>query len=178
MKTQSLLIFAGLAAAGMLAFAVACEPKNGEECAGGVCMPKADQVAPADQAAPAAPVKAEAKEVMAESKEKSEINTAVLSTLISSGTPMVILDARTGKYDDGRRIPGAKALSPKATTEEAAKVIPGMETLVVTYCANLQCKASPMLAAALRTMGYKNVLEYPYGIEGWAAAGMKVEMAK
>ncbi|HOX07896.1 MAG TPA: rhodanese-like domain-containing protein [Planctomycetota bacterium] len=171
MRLYALVILAGLAV-GVLALAAACEPKDQMDCSSGVCLPAADREAQAT------PAKAEPKEAAPEGKEKHEINTQVLATLIDSGAPMVILDARTGKYDDGRRIPGAKALSPQASAAEAAKVIPAMETLVVTYCANTHCPASGKLAAALRTMGYKHVLEYPYGIDGWAAAGMKVEKAK
>ena len=52
--------------------------------------------------------------------EAAHIHTDVLRTLIKARTPMVILDARTGKYDDGRRIPGAKSLSPTAKPEEVA----------------------------------------------------------
>jgi len=91
---------------------------------------------------------------------------------------MVIFDARSGKYDDGRRIPGAKSLSAESTAEEVAKLIPAKGALVVTYCTNTHCPASSMLAAHLRKLGYANVVEYPYGIEGWAAADMKVEMQK
>jgi rhodanese-related sulfurtransferase len=166
MKNYGLIAFAGLAAAGLFALTAGCEPKDG--CASGACMPKAG----------AAHGKMMAKEVAMDAKQKPDINTAVLSTLLRSGVPVTVLDARTGKYDDGRRIPGAQALSPEASAEEAAKLIPSKESLVVTYCANLHCPASAALAAHLRKLGYKNVLEYPYGIEGWAAADMKVEMAK
>jgi rhodanese-related sulfurtransferase len=168
MKTYAFAILAGLVVAGTLALAVACEPKD--DCASGVCMPKTDA---------AAPVKAETEAAVAvEAKEKPEINTAVLATLIRSGDAMVILDARTGKYDDGRRVAGAKALSPEAGAEEAAKLIATKDSLVVTYCANLKCPASGKLAAHLRELGYRNVLEYPYGIEGWVAAGQQVDKAK
>ena len=38
--------------------------------------------------------------------------------------PAVVLDARAGKWDDGKRIPGAKALAAAATAAEAAALIP------------------------------------------------------
>ncbi len=170
MRVHSLIIagFAGLAAVALLALTTACRSK--ESCPSGVCMPQSHAMAPSIVQAKEAPMMAQ--------KDKPDINTAVLSTLMHSGVPVAILDARTGKYDDGRRIPGARALSPEAGAEEAARLIPSKDALVVTYCANLHCPASARLAAHLRKLGYVNVLEYPYGIDGWAAADMKVETSR
>jgi rhodanese-related sulfurtransferase len=89
----------------------------------------------------------------------------------------LVFDARTGKYDDGQRIPGAKALSPEASATEVAKAIPDKNAKVVAYCANLKCPAGGMLAKRLVELGYKNVNEYPEGIQGWMAAGHPVEKA-
>ena len=108
---------------------------------------------------------------------ESRISTGGLKTLIAAGTPMVIIDARTGKYDDGRRIPGAGNLAADASTEEVGKVIKSKDQLIVTYCSNLKCPASGMLAEHLRKMGYKNVVEYPFGIQGWVADGNATEKA-
>jgi len=88
---------------------------------------------------------------------------------------VAVFDARTGKYDDGKRIPGAGALNAESTAEEVAKAIKEKDSLVVTYCANLHCPASSKLAAHLRELGYKNVLEYRDGIAGWLADGNKVD---
>jgi len=110
--------------------------------------------------------------------DETEVSADVLETLLASGASVTVLDARTGKYDDGRRIPGAKSLSAKSTEQEAAAVVQSKDALVVTYCSNLKCPASRMLAARLKELGYKNVLEYPEGIDGWAAAGKEVKKAK
>ena len=109
--------------------------------------------------------------------EPPHIDTGALATLLRSGVPLVVLDARTGKWDDGRRIPGAKTLSHKATAKEAAGFIKARNTLVITYCSNTKCPASKLLAKRLRRLGYLNVVEYPKGIAGWAAAGQTVEQA-
>lgn len=118
--------------------------------------------------------------MMGKSKPQAEacIDTQALKTLIDARTPVVILDARTGQYDDGRRIPGAKSLSPEATPEQVAAVVKAQDALIVTYCANLKCPASHMLAEHLKSLGYKNILEYRKGIEGWAAAGHPVDNMK
>jgi rhodanese-related sulfurtransferase len=104
----------------------------------------------------------------------AEIGIEALAVLIRSGATVVVLDARSGKYDDGRRLPGARSLAPSATAEEAAKLLPSKDALAVTYCTGVKCPASSALAKQLRTLGYSNVLEFREGIEGWAAAGHQV----
>ncbi len=113
----------------------------------------------------------------ADSKEPT-LNTSALAVLLRAHVPFVLLDARTGRFDDGRRIPGAKSLSAAATAEQAAALIESKETLVVTYCSNLKCPASRLLAKRLEELGYTNVIEYPHGIDGWAKAGQKVASVK
>ncbi len=160
----SSLLFLGLAAFG-------CSGDDGSQskdesqpgCASGVCKPPATPATPPAAKQEAAP---------------AEINAAVLKLLMESGVSMKVFDARTGKYDDGRRVPGAGSLSPISKPEEVARAIPDKNQLVVTYCTNLKCPASSMLAKHLRELGYKNVIEYPNGIEGWAAAGYPVQRAK
>jgi rhodanese-related sulfurtransferase len=104
------------------------------------------------------------------------VNTTVLENMIESNAPMVLLDARSGKWDDKSRIPGARSLNDKSTKEEVAKIIETKETLVVTYCSNLKCGASNKLYIHLKKLGYKNVLEYPFGIQEWLEVGNDIEM--
>lgn len=104
------------------------------------------------------------------------INIVVLENLIESDIPMVLLDARSGKWDDKSRIPGAQSLNDKSTREEVEKIIKSKDTLVITYCANLKCPSSNRLYIHLKKLGYKNVLEYPFGIQAWLEAGNDIEM--
>ena len=104
------------------------------------------------------------------------INITALENLIEANVPMVLLDARSGKWDDKTRIPSAQSLNDKSTKEEVEKIIKAKETLVVTYCSNLKCGASNKLYIHLKKLGYKNVLEYPFGIQGWLEAGNDIEM--
>lgn len=106
------------------------------------------------------------------------INTTVLENLLESNLPMVLLDARTGKWDDKTRIPGAQSLNDKSTKDEVEKVIKTKDTLVIVYCTNLKCPASNNLYIHLKKLGYKNVLGYPFGIERWLEAGNDIEMAE
>jgi len=105
------------------------------------------------------------------------INTAGLKALLQAKTPVTILDARTGKFDDGRRIPGAKALDPAASEAVIGSTLPEKTGLIVTYCAGLKCPASHLLGEKLRGLGYSNVIEYHEGIAGWVDAGNTVEKA-
>jgi rhodanese-related sulfurtransferase len=104
------------------------------------------------------------------------INTAVLENMIESKIPMVLLDARSGKWDDKSRIPGALSLNDKSSKDEVAGIIKSKDALVVTYCSSLQCGASNKLYIHLKKLGYKNVLEYPFGIKGWLEVGNDIEM--
>lgn len=122
---------------------------------------------------------AAAKEPVKESGDApATVNTLGLKTLISSGVPLTILDARAGKYDDGRRIPGAQSLNAESKAEDIARVLPNKESLIVTYCANLNCPASHKLYTHLKSIGYTNLIEYPEGIDGWVAAGNPVNAPK
>lgn len=107
--------------------------------------------------------------------EEPEINTEGLAALRRAGVKMALLDARGGMADT--RIPGARPLTANASAEEAAAAGGRKDALVVTYCGGLTCPASRMLARRLRELGYVNVIEYPWGIEGWTKAGQPVEKA-
>jgi len=111
-------------------------------------------------------------------KEPAKVNTSGLKTLLDSGVPLIVLDARSGQYDDGKRIPGALSLNAESKPEEIAKALPNKEALIITYCANLKCPASNMLYKHLKSLGYSNLLEYPEGIQGWVEAGNPVKSAK
>jgi rhodanese-related sulfurtransferase len=99
------------------------------------------------------------------------ISTQGLKALIQSKVPLIILDAREASYDNGQRIPGAKSMTEQATPEEIRTIIPSKDALVITYCSNPECPASPALADRLTDLGYTNVLEYPEGLAGWLDAG-------
>jgi rhodanese-related sulfurtransferase len=133
--------------------------KKPADCAGGVCA--------------AGAVKVQAAQV--EAKKVATLGVEELATLIRAKTPMVILDARAGKWDDGRRIPGARSLNAGSTKEEVEALVADKGALVITYCTNTKCQASPKLAAHLKALGYTNVIELPEGIDGWQAAGKEVQ---
>lgn len=104
----------------------------------------------------------------------STIDTEGLKQLLLSGEPVAVVDARSGKHDDGQRIPGAVSLAATASDKTIARVLPDKHAKIVTYCSNQRCPASSNLAKRLVQMGYTNVHKYPDGIAGWTAAGNPV----
>lgn len=112
------------------------------------------------------------------SHQYKTIDTEGLKNLMNAKIALTILDARSGEWDDGNRIPGAKTLDTDATAEQAAAVIPSKESLVVAYCTNLHCPASKALAEHLLELGYTNVVKYAEGIEQWMAAGNEIAQAQ
>lgn len=133
--------------------------EQSSDCPGGVCAVE-----------PSKPV-----EMKPRPSSGSVITTEGLKALLSSRVPMHILDARSGKYDDGRRIPGAKSLNTESKVSAILAMLPEKESLIVTYCSNLKCPASGKLFKHLKSLGYKNLIEYPEGIQGWIGAGHEVE---
>ena len=108
----------------------------------------------------------------------AKIHTNALNMLLKTTDDIVLLDARSGKYDDGKRIPGAKTLTAASSEKEIRQTVPNKDALIVAYCSNVKCPASAHLARRLQKEGYKNVIKYPEGIEGWIEAGHDIETVK
>ncbi|MHC5037805.1 MAG: rhodanese-like domain-containing protein [Planctomycetota bacterium] len=115
---------------------------------------------------------AKAKEVKL---EPAELNTAALMALRGAGIPFILLDAR-GSGSKMRRIPGAKPLSPRKSAEWIVSQVPTKSSLIVTYCGGPHCALSSRLAVRLKKLGYKNVIEYPGGIQEWIKGGNKFQV--
>jgi rhodanese-related sulfurtransferase len=158
----ALLSAAGLAYVGQLSASAGCGSCTAEEGAHAKGAPECSQGT--------CPVAGKA-------AHQPAIGTDHLKVLLRSGVPLVVLDARSGQYDDGRRIASAKTLTAESSEADVEKVIPSKDSLVVTYCAGVKCPASSKLAAHLVALGYNNVLEYPEGIEGWTQSGNQVVKA-
>ncbi len=108
----------------------------------------------------------------------SRVDTNGLKAMLDAKIPLVLLDARTGKYDDGIRIPGAVAIKDCSgkcweKTSTYKNLVKNKNALVVTYCGATQCPLSAQLATKLRTAGYTNVIEYKAGISSWKKTGFK-----
>lgn len=88
--------------------------------------------------------------------------------------PMVVIDARSEKYFDGRLLPNAKWLPSESSESEILAAIPNKESFIVVYCAGVMCPASGWLYDKLYSMGYHNLYEYHEGIQEWTKKGYPI----
>lgn len=95
------------------------------------------------------------------------IDTQGLKALLDAKTPLVLLDARGMNWHDGTIIPGAVLAWHQDTEEQLAALIPNKQDLVIVYCYSFDCPLSQRLATRLLALGYKNVVEYPGGLQEW-----------
>lgn len=96
------------------------------------------------------------------------IDAKTLKNLVDTSTSMLILDARTQKWDDGRRVPGAVSLPADSSLETIRGAAPHKEALIVIYCGAYECPASKILAEKMVDAGYRHILEYAGGMKEWA----------
>ncbi|MDA0991330.1 MAG: rhodanese-like domain-containing protein [Verrucomicrobia bacterium] len=106
----------------------------------------------------------------------SEITPTALQSLLSMTSNIIVVDARGGDLSESERVPGAMQITADSSEEAIAEVVPGKDSVVVTYCGSFSCKASSKVAGRLRDLGYYNVIEMPAGIKGWKEANLDVEI--
>ncbi len=106
-----------------------------------------------------------------------EIDAEFLKTLLE-GDMAVLFDARkTSEYKLGH-IPGAISFSLYEFDErygQLSDLINSGKT-IVTYCVNPSCHDSHLLATKLYEKGYRDLLIYKEGIEGWLELGNPAEL--
>jgi rhodanese-related sulfurtransferase len=101
-----------------------------------------------------------------------------LKMKIDTKASCIILDARVPRLFDNKVIPGAIWLDYQAPKKKIIELLPDKSSYIVTYCGNKKYPLSERLAKRLVSLGYKNVYEYPEGIDGWRKAGYKTETYK
>jgi rhodanese-related sulfurtransferase len=70
-------------------------------------------------------------------------------------------------FDDGKRIYEAIKIDFSMSKEKIVSLLPDKKRLIIIYCGGYECPAGAMLARKLLSMGYKNVIDYPGGINEW-----------
>lgn len=103
-----------------------------------------------------------------------EVSTDVLSRMVASDEPMVLLDVRSLEYYSMRRIPGAVNL-PLAEIEREIAGVAGRDDLVVVYGSGPENGESAVAADKLVTLGYKRVLRYAGGVAEWSREKLPME---
>jgi len=86
----------------------------------------------------------------------------------------LFIDARDAEDYDRSHLPGA--MSSPVADYRAGDVNLRLPkgTLLVIYCAGVECELAEELAVLLATDGYRKIRLYPGGFEEWEAMGMPV----
>jgi rhodanese-related sulfurtransferase len=103
-----------------------------------------------------------------------EISREKLKAKMDRGDGFVLVEALSRRHYESIHLPGAVNL-PYEFVDEAEKVLPDKHAEIIVYCMNEECEASREEARELEEMGYRHVLHYAGGKEGWIKAGLPVE---
>lgn len=106
---------------------------------------------------------------MADTITRDELRTAI------EGGGVVVLEALPAAYFEKEHLPGARNLPLDDIDDLSARLIPGLNSPVVTYCSNLACNNSTIAAQRLSALGYTEVRKYAEGKQDWVEAGLPVE---
>ena len=87
----------------------------------------------------------------------------------------VLVEALPEKYFQDRHLPGAINLPLDSLDAEIRRLLPDPEAEVVVYCASGPCQNSGILARRLEDLGFRHVLDFHEGKEGWERAGYGFE---
>ena len=124
--------------------------------------------------APAEIVKCNLNDLSNYIKTGKELSTTEMQHLLAAKLDVVLIDARTPMWDDGKRIASAINLTPESSDTEIEAALGSKDSFVVTYCGSIQCSLSHKMADRIKELGYNNTLVYSEGMAGWTNAGNPV----
>ncbi|HNQ74207.1 MAG TPA: rhodanese-like domain-containing protein [Verrucomicrobiota bacterium] len=108
--------------------------------------------------------------------EFADLTVKEVKALVEAKQAVLIDVNGTASFKRGR-VPGA--LNFAEIENKLATVLPAdKSTLIVAYCGHPKCLAYKEAAEAAVKLGYTNVKFMSAGIQGWKAAGEKVEKSK
>jgi len=104
------------------------------------------------------------------------IDADILKNLLENDT-IVLLDARTEQEFNKQHIPRAISFPISKFKEEYKKKAYLFEhdIIIITYCVDIYCDDSSMLAKKLYKNGKRKIFVYKGGIEEWVSLGNKVK---
>jgi rhodanese-related sulfurtransferase len=103
-----------------------------------------------------------------------DISREELKAKMDGGDDFVLVEALSRRHYESSHLPGAINL-PYEFVDDAERVLPDKRAEIVVYCMNEECESSREEARELVEMGYRHVLHYTGGKEGWIKAGLPVE---
>lgn len=108
----------------------------------------------------------------------ADISAEELRRKLEHGDELVLVDALAPMVYAHSHLPGAINIPPtNVDRTRLAKRIPDLATMIVVYCANVECDDSVSTADQLRAIGYTNVLHYTGGKDEWKKLGFPLERA-
>ena len=103
-----------------------------------------------------------------------EVSRKELKAKMDRADDFYLVEALSQQHYEMSHLPGAINL-PYEFVDEAEKVLPDKRVEIVVYCMNEACEAPREEARELEEMGYRHVLHYAGGKQGWIQAGLPVE---
>lgn len=97
-----------------------------------------------------------------------------LHQIVTTGEPVVLLEALGAAYFADAHLPGAVNMPPDQVDTLAPRLVPDLAAPVVVYCSGT-CQNSEIAADRLEQLGYGNVRVYLGGKEDWVEHGLPVE---
>jgi rhodanese-related sulfurtransferase len=98
---------------------------------------------------------------------------------LAAGRTALILDARPDVFYREGHVPGAFNLARESFAADYerlhARLAASRATRIAVYCADADCPDSALVASALEQLGFRHVVDFTDGWEGWTAAGLPVE---
>lgn len=94
---------------------------------------------------------------------------------IQRGEAFVLVDALSPMSYAVSHLPGAIHIPPGSVDYRAPRAIPDLDAEVVVYCSSATCDSSVEVADRLIELGYRNVVHYAEGKDGWKEAGLPME---
>ena len=100
-----------------------------------------------------------------------------IAELLDAGAPLHLVDTLRPLHFEQAHPPGAVLIEMETVAEQAPALLPDRDALVITYCSNVACQNSRVVAEKLAKLGYTNVRRYEAGKQDWIEAGLPVETA-
>lgn len=101
-----------------------------------------------------------------------DINAKVLKGMMDRGRAFVLLDVRGDEEFDEEHIPNALS-APLGHMGVSIECCVRKSAQIIVYSANRDCTASVEGVKRLVGMGFKDVLHFNDGIQGWKDAGLE-----
>ncbi len=108
---------------------------------------------------------------VSEAVQRKEISADKLKGMYDDKIPMIVVDARTKTYFDGKVLPSALWIPADAENDKITSTLPDKHSLIVVYCYSTGCPAGGWLYDKLVALGYTNVFEFHGGLVEWSKKG-------